>query len=270
METLNQNITNTSIKNRDDSSIKCDINLNQPIEIGELNASDDCDMSLSFVQTANIRSCNLSSMSSFSDTSAVKNQIQAAIDSTAKSGQKSVNDFMSTAFSDQKQSSEFVTNIKNIVENNFSSDMAKTCNSSATINASQPFKVGKIICSGTSTINNIISQDAQMEVYAKCMTDAVTNLLSESEMVAKAVQKVENSQSSENSGVGNIISSFLGAYMTTFIVIAVVALVAFYIFFSFGGMDVVNKAVDKAGPGGMGGMGGAGGMGGSESTATML
>jgi len=254
IDVLNQNITNSITTMRDEASVNCVINQNQTVDIGDLTITN-CNTIINSTQTATIKSCEINKVGSFQNAQEMISAIKDSIDKTSTSSNKSVQDFMASSFSSQSQVSEFVTKCKTIVENNFTSDTSSVCVLGALINQVGVFHIDKlnITCGEDGTSFNLnISQEAQIEAMAKCITNSVVNLLSKSEEIMAVVEKIQNTQESTQEGVGNIIADFFSAYQTTFIVAGIVLVIAVFIFFSFGGMSIVEKGMDN--------MGGAGGL----------
>jgi hypothetical protein len=231
---INQNVSNIMLKMKSDNSSLCSASQNKTVNIGNIIG---CNTNIN--QTLNVN-CNALISTKFSSNTEIIKVMTQAIDRSVTSGQKSVQDFLATSFSSQKGSTNVATYLKQLVQTNFTQDMASSCMSTALLNQGSAFNLGTIDCTKGGSLN--VSQDAQLIQLVNCVTDFLSSIATNDAVIQQASSSSSTTQSSEQQGLGSIMKY---AMIATAIVV-VIGLIAFvYIAMSPAGQDAIKNASKK-------------------------
>jgi hypothetical protein len=160
--------------------------------------------------------------SKISNANEMKTMLKSAIDNAMQQNNTAVNGFLSTAFNNQKSNTEINNILKNEIENNITNENVTECNAIID-NANRGIIIneGKLTCKNLRNPQEIISSQ-----YLECFADAASSAIMKNEAIADAVNKVEQSNKSENKGAAELVSAVLGPY-AMIIIAVIVALVIF-------------------------------------------
>ncbi len=238
IEVFNKNVSNTVLRTINTASSTCIASNNFTIEIGE-NGIYQCD-NLNINQTASTN-CDMSVQFNAGSSTDLQTTVQNAIEETAKSDQKSVQDFMALSISVQSDVKTMKQHITNIVEKNFDSTVQNNI-----LNSAKADNTGKFIVNGKVYCKNAAwTQNAQAALLTDAVTDSIVNMLSKDTVVNQAVIDAEIKQASEQQGLGGVIQSFFQAYTVIIIVIAIVLIVliggAVYFLMSPAGQKIASE-----------------------------
>lgn len=248
MNVINSNITSTIISMKNTSSTSCDINQNISVTCKRCKYRN-CNMSSINKATSN---CNSSSIFTNNNTANMLTSINQAIDNSTNTNQKSVQDFLSTSVSDQNTNISMATHIKNIVAKNFTSDMLNICQTKSKINQNNVLEMEDmdVDCGGG---NIDWGNDAQLMVMSSCISKQLTSIISNDDLVQKAINSTTAGQSSEQKGLGDLITGFLDSLsgpmkyaLITVAIVIVVAIIGVVIFLTSSGGQEMTKTLSAA------------------------
>lgn len=207
-ESINTVITKQSQTTEAQNTIVQEINV-------QLGSIDNCDI----IETQRIKAnSSIQAIATFNSTSNIDTMMQASLSSALTSAQKSVNGFMSLAFSNQNSSASNNENITNIVKNNVTND-----NKQSLISFATKLQAGNV--QAGSCLNGVIdvSQDAIVKTYVSAVSSTITAALLKNKEIAAAVAKTAVSQSSHNEGIASFFKAW-GMVMIG-VVIAIILLI---------------------------------------------
>lgn len=217
IDVLNENITNVVIKTGSSSSSYC--KSNQTLDIGEIDS--ECGVNINQnSQTV----CDLRQVFSANNTAKMTSLINNALDNTATSKQKSVQDFLAMSVSVQNSKSDMASYVKNIVRNNFSNETLSQCIAESTVDQNMYIKKIKTNCNKSNAGVNI-GQNVLLKQFADCTTNAVVDILKDDKIVNDIINKVENDQSSEQKGLTSLLSALVMPLIIGVIGLIVVAVI---------------------------------------------
>jgi hypothetical protein len=165
-------------------------------------------------------------MFSVENTNQLSTMMQNSVDNTAKSDQKSVQDFMAASVSVQSDYKDMATYIKNKIALNFNSNTMQSCVANSDVDQSMTLRNVKHDCSLNPNKPQSYGQNAQLSQFADCLTTSVVDILKNDKVVNDVIQKAESSQSSEQKGMSALLKALIGPLL----IIAVVLIVLFVVF----------------------------------------
>jgi hypothetical protein len=218
IDVLNENITNVVIKTGATSTSYC--KSNQNIKIGEI----DTNCTLNIAQSSQTV-CDLRQVFSADNTAKMTSLINTALDNTATSKQKSVQDFMATSVSSQKNVSDISSYVKNIVKNNFTNETLSSCIAESTVDQNFYIEKIKTRCDNDNNKGINIDQNILLKQFADCTTKSVVDILKNDKIVTDIVNKAENDQSSDQKGATSLLSALVMPLIIIVVGLVVLAVV---------------------------------------------
>lgn len=245
-DTINQNLTALMVSTQNSNSAQCISNQNISLNIGRY--ADICG-GLDLSQQANVN-CNLSSIFTTNSQNDLSTIAMQAIDQSANSSNKVVQDFLSTSVSDSSNNISMKNHIKNIVSKSITNDTKNTCIAQASVNQNQTIVIdGKVACRADGKPQNF-AQNAQVSVLSSCITNSIAGTISNDSVVQKSTQSGSASNDTQQKGFGDLIKGIFDGLNTGFMIIAFVVvacvIAAAYILLSPAGQASLNKATDAA------------------------
>jgi hypothetical protein len=231
-----ENLTNIISKNISDSSASCVNNQVNSIKFGPTSVIKNCPITM---KNEAVITCNLTSFFNSNTTQQLSDMISQAVDNTASSSNKSVQDFLATSVSDQSNSTSIVNDIKSTISKNITNENISSCSAQMASVQNNILEIdGSYECPCTPSSNgylcpNGISQGNSINasMLAQCLSKNVSDILTENKETADLINKAKNENSSEQSGLGNVIKAFISAYL--YIIIAVIIGIVVIGFFMF-------------------------------------
>jgi hypothetical protein len=197
------------------------------VSLGE-NSEINCD-TINWGQKI-VSSQKLKVFSKVSNTSELTTILKSSIDNAMSQNNTAVNGFLSTAFNNQESSQDIKNILKNTIENNITNENVTECNA-VIDNANKGELVlkkgAKITCKEFNS-----PQEIQTQQVVECFSDALQAALLNNSNIADAVNKLEQSQTSENRGADDFAKAFTGPLMWVAIafVVAVVIFIPLFLF----------------------------------------
>lgn len=263
---ISENLTTIVTNTMSNSAANCLTNQNIGINLKGSSFNGLCDLSV--MQTANVN-CNVSSIFNSSSTTDLTTLMNTAIDQSAKSSNKTVQDFMATGSSSTDSTVNVSMYLKQIVSKNIQTNKTQTCIAQAQVNQNQQIDMSGVVfnCTAGSTFN--FGQNAQVAVLVSCLMNDLTSVATSDTNLQTLSQAADQAASTSQSGVGDIIRSFFNSTMMIVIACIIAAvIIGFFVLkvllspsgqlaitnASQAGIDAVKMEAAKSGGGGMGGM----------------
>jgi hypothetical protein len=243
---VNSNMTSIMQKQVSANSTTCSSNANVSLTFGSIIG---CGVNIA--QTTSLN-CNLVSTFSNNSSTSLSTLMQQAAQQSAVAQATAVADVLSTSNVNTNTNENMSTYLSNLIQTNITSDTESYCQAQGTVNENLTLNVGTIDCTSNPNAGLNLSQNAQLQVVANCMTTQLQNIINSAQTYQSSSQTGSASSSGSASGassfitaVGNAISSIIGsvgsllsspailALVIVFILIGVVVL--FYKLFGGGG-----------------------------------
>ena len=161
---------------------------------------------------------NIKVFSKFESTNDLAQTVKQALDQSFKSDQKAINDFLSVGFQSQKNDTELLTSIKNVIDTNIKNEDITSCNAiQDNLNLQKLDITGNIKCDLLK-----IPQDLVATQQAECISQTAFGILMRSELISDAVTKVDNTQFAENKGITDFLKNLIGPLIIIGIIIVLV------------------------------------------------
>jgi hypothetical protein len=192
------------------------------VDLGSGNTYNDCPaisvfQSIDSGQTITVSSALASEQN-------LKSIINNAVDQTAKSDQKSVNDFLSLGFNNNRNSTTLVSDITNIMNTKIVNQNIQRCNSILNNLNEGLIDFGDNNVYNCSDSSNPITslQEIITTQFVNCISKTAIGLILEDEVMNKAVQDIESKQAAENKGITSLLSSLVGPLIIIAVIIVLV------------------------------------------------
>lgn len=231
---FNNNLTNIIQTTINNASASCTTKSNIALNFG---AGDTINCNINVINTP-VTICDLTSTFSGNNSSNVISAITAAIAQTAQSATQSVQDFLATAVSVQNTKMSLSAYMQNIVQTNITQTTCNTCISSATVDANNTITMASNVTVNCPTIGGIsVTSNPQLNLLANCISQMVISAVSSDATVANAVQNATTSSTSNQSGLGNVITSIanditsLGQTWIIIIGLVIVGIIGLVVYF---------------------------------------
>jgi hypothetical protein len=159
----------------------------------------------------------------------LQNILKGAVSDVIAQKNDSVNSFLSTAFTNQSNSTDIEKNIKNIIETNITDENVTECNSILD-NANK----GIIIVDGQLNCDNLKNpQEIISEQFVNAIVNAGSDALLKNTEIANAVNKIEQNNSNTNKGPLDFLTSGSGSllYIIVGIIVIIIICVIIYYFY---------------------------------------
>lgn len=212
-KSINKSMTNV-INTATTSSSNITINKNN-LDL-EVTGFAKCNIDIGQVISSNQ---TVKTISKFQSAVDLKTLMKNAVEQTAKNEQTAVNDFLSLGFNSNKNSTELVTEITNIIDTNIKNENITTCN-----NVIDNVNNGKIKISGNlecPTALNIL-QTVMSDQVSECVSETLINVLLANDIINDAVQSIENKQKAENKGITDFLKGLVGPLIIIAVIIVLV------------------------------------------------
>lgn len=249
VDEVTKNTTNIMNKMTNNSSQVCNTNQQLEVTTGVGSVINCSNVTLGNVLASK---CDMSAVFTQTGSTSILNTLNNAVDQASKSSNKAVQGFLSTTVSDQNQNINMATHIKNVLSKNLTTNMQNTC-----IQNSNGDQNNKLVLNGTINCPNggslSAGNNAQVSALASCVTNQAIDILSKDDIINSAVQKLEASNSSKQTGpiqeLGKAISDAIGQMGKIGAIIAIVAIVvvigAVIFLLSPSGQAISEKVADK-------------------------
>lgn len=190
----------------------------------------------------------VSAVAQYQSTSDIVNLMKNSIDATLAQSQKAVSDFLSTTFGNQESNANIQSTLNEIIETNVTNDNTSNIIQTASDLSSGNFTFeGTFICAPGQTIN--ISQTEIANQFINSVMGLMSSALMTNTQIANAVNKLDQTQASKNTGIGDAISKVLSS-LGLFILLPIAIIVL--IFLLMGGLGKLGNL--GKGKGGIGSM----------------
>lgn len=224
---FNQNLFNAVQRITNNASATC--NIAQNLSIRTDNVIFDCENAFNIGQVAACTS-DLSQTFSAANSNDIANLMQAALQQTANSDSKQVNDFLSTGVSVNNQTQSLQQHVENIISTNIQSIITNGCTSYANLTQGQVLDLKNTTIRGGQCN---ITQSAQATAIANCLANNTLDIISRNAELIQAAQGAATKVDQENSGVGNIIGGLTTAWIIIIVIGAIVFIVIAYLLIKF-------------------------------------
>jgi|694.fasta_scaffold110430_2 hypothetical protein len=233
---ITQNLSNIMLSIKQTTS--CQQNLNQQINV-RIQQILNCDSAFTNTGTVN---CKLSSMFNTNVDTNLITMLKQAIDQSATSGTKLVQDTLSLPLNNQQSDTNInmSTYIKNLVETNFSTDFMNTCISNSSAVQGQTLDIGIVDCTKKGSLT--VSNDAELIALVNCISDNLTKLVNNDTVINEATNSATSSTDSSQEGLGSLMKYGILAFVIFGIVVVVGGL---FFLSSDKGSQLAGKAIDK-------------------------
>jgi len=248
LDSVSQNLSNIMLSIKQTTS--CQQSINQSITLDVENMLN-CDVNI--LNTAKA-GCKLSSMFNTSTSNNISSLLKQAVDQSAKSGTKQVQDTLSMPANTQNTNTNInvATRIKDLIELNFSTDFSNTCISQSTAKQDIPVKIKNMDCSKKGSLN--LSNDLELFALVNCVSDHLTEVVKNDELLKSVTQSSESKTDASQEGLGTVFNNLVNMFGRTMvyaviavvIVIIVIIIGALIFLTSDSGNQLANKALDKA------------------------
>jgi len=182
---LNKNILQTVIKKSEISSTFC--NSLQTISLSGAEI-ENCNVLIS----QNAQSvCELDKIVGFRNKSELLSTIKESIDKSENEVDKGTKEMLATAISINNQQMSLKSYLTTIMELNITDETASFCLASASSEQMQKIRNLKITCTGDNELDSRFSQNIQLYQFASCVTNAVTDIIKNDQIINDIVMKSE-------------------------------------------------------------------------------
>lgn len=245
IDQINQNVTNLMQSAVNSSSSNCSVVNNLTLDIDE-----NIGCSINTVQNGFV-SCKLDAIFSSTNNLDFNSIANQAIDQAANGTNKTVSDFLSTSSSSSSNNITNAAYIKNLVEKNISSSTQSSCLADATVVNNQTIHVKKMDCTKNQDAVQDFSQTGQVNSVSSCLSQAITDLLTNDSTLQQASQKTTASNDTQQKGLGDFISDLLSG-LTRPLIIGIIGIVVLLVvccigLVVFGKSDAGQKLASQAG-----------------------
>lgn len=204
MSIFTENLIEIMQKVTNKSNTTCSIE--QDIEFvnkGEINCPIDISQKARMV-------CNLDATFNSKNGSDLQSLVSTALDQTLSSSNTTLQDFLSTSYSNADLSQSVEDHIRQVVSTRVNEETLNTCISQASVKqGTKIVNEGKMICPYDLPLK--IGQDAQVEVLANCVASAVQDAITKDILATSSTVKQEGSNYTKQTGLGEVLNNAIEA-----------------------------------------------------------
>ena len=255
---VNEQLTSIMTKTVNSSSAYCSSTANLTVTLsGNIT---DCPLNFTNLATSN---CNMQAAFGTSSSNNLATTLQQAIAQSSLANATSANEALSTGNSSSSTNENMSTYLTNIVNTQMTTDTSNYCLAQATASANGVINVpGNINCAGSTAAGLSFVNNAQANVAASCMTNALQTLVNSNSTYQSTSQSGTATASATSSGaaqvlgtllsgIKGILSSVMGAYYAYICAgVVILCLVLFIIYKLLSGVNpsaLVNGVVSAVG-----------------------
>ena len=199
---LQQNVTDIITKNSTSSS-----NVSNGVQTVNVNIDNIVNCNIDITQ-GQVQSQNVQQIATYNSTALIQDLMKQALSQSLASSQASVNGFLSTAFTNQSTDASSVENLNSIIEQHVTNDNTTSLIAYANGIQNANLNIGTVTCPpGQPTIT--IDQNLVLSQYSKQVVSAMANAVMKDQMAADVINKIANTQTAQNKGLGSVLSGLM-------------------------------------------------------------
>lgn len=192
-----ENLFNLLSKSISSSSADCKTAQTNNITIG-----GNANCSINVEQDA-IVICSLSSSVLDSSNIDLVSMMETAVEQTAESEQKSVQDMLSLSVSNTLSKQELLSKVKNSIKKNITNETISSCLGIVSMD-----QENNITINGDCNKDINVTQNLQLELIAQCLTEKISEIVSEDVITTEQTQSGKSTMETIQKGLSSLVSSF--------------------------------------------------------------
>lgn len=223
------NIINTNVNN---NTTACNSLNEMMIQLGITPSGNYCPLNIygqTTIGQSSAQVCAISSSVVSNLNTTASNILSEAATQVATQNSQAYQQFLSTAFSDQSDRANFVTNLTTSIDTQITNESLTNCQAQSTNeNLNEIYMCGNYY--GPVDIN----QTLQMQVMANCLAQNLSGVTVNNESLQDILQSADQSLKSTQEGIFSFLDKFWKIILGVIIIIVIIGLIGIFVYFILG------------------------------------